>query len=122
MSSRDLGLAFLSFLSSSDTSELPRFGGVSANAGFTGLMFRGMPIISDDKCTSGSLFMLNENYLDLYELSPDAAFVSGTQQGFGWTGWKKPTNQDVIVSQLLWYGQLVGTEPRKHSRRVSITS
>ena len=96
--------------------------GVSANAGFTGLMFRGMPLVTDDKATAGSLYMLNENYLDLYELSPDAAFVSGTQQGFGWTGWKKPTNQDVIVSQLLWYGQLVGTEPRKHARRVSITS
>lgn len=97
-------------------------GGVSANAGFTGLMFRGMPIISDDKATSGNLYMLNEKYLDLYEMAPDPAFVAGTQEGFGWTGWKKPTNQDVIVSQLIWYGQLVGTEPRKHSRRVSITS
>jgi len=97
-------------------------GGVSANAGFTGLMFRGMPIISDDKCTEGTLYMLNEKYIDLYEMPADPAFVSGSQQGFSWTGWKKSTNQDVIVSQLLWYGQLVGAEPRKHSRRVSITS
>lgn len=96
--------------------------GINANAGFTGLMFRGMPIISDDKCTSGNMYMLNEKYLSLYEMTPDSAFVSGTKQGFGWTGWKKPTNQDVIVSQLLWYGQLVGTQPRKHSRRTAITS
>lgn len=96
--------------------------GVSANAGFTGLMFRGMPIISDDKCPSGELYMLNENYLDLYEMPADPNFVSGSQEGFSWTGWKKPTNQDVIVSQLLWYGQLVGTEPRKHSRRTGIAS
>jgi len=55
-------------------------------------------------------------------MPPDPAFVSGSQQGFGWTGWKKSINQDVIVSQLIWYGQLVGTQPRKNARRVSITS
>lgn len=96
--------------------------GVTANAGFTGLLFRGMPIISDDKCLSGNLFMLNENYLDLYEMEMDSSFVSGAKEGFGWTGWKKPTNQDVITGQLLWYGQLVGTQPRKHARRTGITS
>lgn len=101
---------------------MPESAGATGNAGFTGIMFRGMPIILDDKCTTGTLFMLNENYLDLYELAADPAFVTGSQEGFGWTGWKKPTNQDVIVSQLLWYGQLVGLEPRKNSRRVSITS
>lgn len=101
---------------------MPESAGALGNAGFTGLMFRGMPIISDDKCTAGSLFMLNEKYLDLYELAPDSSFVMGNREGFGWTGWKKPTNQDVIVSQLLWYGQLVGLEPRKNSRRVNITS
>jgi hypothetical protein len=96
--------------------------GVQGNVGFTGIMFRGMPIISDDKCPTGTLYFLNENYLDMYEMAPDANFVAGTQEGFGWTGWKKPTNQDVIVSQLLWYGQLIGTQPRKNSRRDSITS
>lgn len=101
---------------------MPESAGVAGNVGFTGIMFRGMPIILDDKCTSGNLYMLNENYLNIYEMAPDPAFVGGVQEGFGWTGWKKPTNQDVIVSQLLWYGQLVGSEPRKHSRRTAITS
>lgn len=96
--------------------------GIQGNEGFTGLMFRGMPIVTDDRCPSGTLYMLNERYLDLYEMPPDPAFVSGSQQGFGWTGWKKSINQDVIVSQLIWYGQLVGTQPRKNSRRVNITS
>lgn len=96
--------------------------GITGNAGFTGLMFRGMPIVSDDKCPAGNLFMLNENYLDLYEMNMDSNFVSGMQEGFGWTGWKKPTNQDVITGQLLWYGEMVGTQPRKHARRTGITS
>jgi hypothetical protein len=97
-------------------------GGITGNLGFTGIMYRGMPIIIDDKCPTGNLWMLNENYLDLYEMPADPNFVSGTQDAFSWTGWKKSPNQDVIVSQLLWYGQLVGTEPRKNARRVSITS
>lgn len=101
---------------------MPEAAGVMGNVGFTGIMFRGMPIILDDKCTSGTLLMLNENYLDLYEMTPDPNFVGGTREGFGWTGWKKPTNQDVIVGQLIWYGNLVGTQPRKHSRRTGITS
>ena len=101
---------------------MPEAAGVSGNVGFTGIMFRGMPIVLDDKCTAGNLYMLNENYLDFYEMPPDPNFVGGTRDGFGWTGWKKPTNQDVIVSQLIWYGQLVGTQPRKNSRRTGITS
>ena len=96
--------------------------GVTANVGFTGLMFRGLPIISDDKCTANNLYLLNENYLDLYEMPQHPDFVDGSVEGFGWTGWKKPTNQDVIVGQLLWYGQLYGSQPRKHSRRTTITS
>lgn len=96
--------------------------GINANAGFTGLMFRGMPIVSDDKCPTGNLFMLNEKYLDLYEMDVDSNFASASHEGFAFTGWKKPSNQDVIVGQLLNYVQLVGTQPRKHSRRTGITS
>lgn len=96
--------------------------GNTGNVGFTGLMFRGMPLISDEKATSGNLYFLNEKYLDLYEMPLHPDFVDGTVENFGWTGWKKPINQDVIVGQLLWYGQLVGTEPRKNTRRTNITS
>lgn len=97
-------------------------GGIQGNQGFTALTFRGVPVISDDKCISGNIFVLNTNYLDLYEMQPDGNFASGTKEGFAWTGWKKSINQDAIVSQLLWYGQLVGTQPRKQARRTGITS
>lgn len=96
--------------------------GVSANAGFTGLMFRGMPFVTDERCTAGNYYLLNERHLDLYELPVHPDFVDGSIENFGWTGWKKPTNQDVIVGQLLWYGQVVGTEPRKQARRYNISS
>jgi hypothetical protein len=97
-------------------------GGITGNQGFTALAFRGVPFISDDKCTAQNIFTLNENWLDLYELTPDAMFTNGRRQGFGFTGWKKSINQDAIVGQLLWYGQLVGTNPRMHARRTGVSS
>ena len=96
--------------------------GIVGNHGFTGLAWRGVPIVSDDKCTSGNIFTLNTNYLDLYEATPDSNFVRTTSQGFGMTGWKPSINQDAITAQLIWYGQLVGTQPRKHARRTGVTS
>jgi hypothetical protein len=97
-------------------------GGAVGNQGFPALAFRGVPFISDDKCTAANLYTLNENWLDLYEMAPSGEFVNGSKEGFAWTGWKKSANQDAIVSQLLWYGQLVGTNPRMHARRTGITS
>lgn len=96
--------------------------GIQGNQGFTALAFRGVPFVSDDKCTANNIFTLNENWLDLYEMQPDSKFVAGTAEGFGWTGWKKPVNQDAITGQFLWYGQLVGNNPRMHARRTGVTS
>jgi len=97
-------------------------GGAVGNQGFPALAFRGVPFVSDDKCTAQNLYTINENWLDLYELEPTTNFKKGTSQGFGWTGWKQSTNQDAITSQLIWYGQLVGTNPRMHARRTGISS
>lgn len=97
-------------------------GGAVGNQGFPALAFRGVPFISDDKCTAQNLYTLNENWLDLYEMTPDDRFIEGSRGGFAWTGWKKSINQDAMVGQLLWYGQLVGTNPRMHARRTGIAS
>lgn len=96
--------------------------GIRLNYGVNYITFRGVPIISDDNCTTGNLFFLNENHLFLYEIDHDPLFVESSKEGFGWTGWKKSTNQNAITGQLLWAGQLVGDSPRTMSRRTGITS
>jgi hypothetical protein len=96
--------------------------GVSASYGYNSIYYRGVPIIADEMCTAANLWFLNENHLFLYTIDHDPMFVDGTKEGFGWTGWKKSQNQNVIVGQLLWAGQLVGTSPRTMSRRTGITS
>lgn len=96
--------------------------GVSGSAGLNAIFYRGVPIISDEKAIAGNFYFINENHLWLYLIDHDPLFVQGTQEGFGWTGWKKSQNQNAIVSQLLWAGQLVGDSPRTMSRRTGITS
>lgn len=96
--------------------------GISANRGFNAIYYRGVPIISDEKCTSGNLFFLNENHMWMYQIDHDSMFTEGSKEGFGWTGWKKSQNQNAIIGQLLFAGQLVADSPRTMSRRTGITS
>ena len=96
--------------------------GTSMSYGYNSILYRGVPIIADEKCTSGNLYFLNENHFFLYTISLDSKFVEGAKEGFAWTGWKKSINQDAIVGQLLWAGQIVGDSPRTMSRRTGITS
>lgn len=96
--------------------------GTRLSIGVNYITYRGVPIISDDNCTAANLFFLNETHLFLYEIDHDPLFVEGSKEGFGWTGWKKSTNQNAITGQLLWAGQLVGDSPRTMSRRTGITS
>lgn len=97
--------------------------GMSVNTGVNAIYFRGVPIITDEKCNSGKLYFMNENHLWLYRLDIDPMFAKGGQKnGFGWTDWKLSQNQDAAVGQLLWYGQLFGDSPRTMSVRDTITS
>jgi len=96
--------------------------GIVVNRGFNAIYYRGVPVVSDEKCTAQNLFFINENHLFLYEMEHDPMFVVATKQGWGWTGWKKSQNQNAIVGQLLFAGQLVGDSPRTMTRRISISS
>ena len=91
----------------------------AANQGFRALTFRGIPIVADEKCTAQNLYFLNENHFDLFKGNPP---YNEVKEGFSWTGFKVPTNQDAFVGQLLWYAQLVNDSPRHSSRRTGISS
>lgn len=92
--------------------------GVGADLGFTALFFRGVPIVADEKCTSGRFYWLNMRHLGLarwpYPEFPGYV-TKPNYNGFCWTGLKLPTNQDASVGQLLFYGELVTDAVRTHS-------
>ena len=92
--------------------------GQTGELGFTSLFFRGVPVVSDEKCTSGRLYMLNEKHLGLAMWAyPDfpGYTTKSNYNGFAWTGLKIPTNQDATVGQFLFYTQLVTDAVRTHS-------
>lgn len=103
---------------------IARVGGtIAANQGFRALTFRGIPVVADEKCTSGNIYTLNENYLDFYKLPQPVGFtVEGEKEGFGWTGWLQGANQDAVTGRMQWYGQFITTSPRMHARRTGVTS
>ena len=97
-------------------------GTLAANQGFRALTFRGVPVVADEKATSGNIFTLNENHLTWWNIPQPAGFGRTENRGFGWTGWKEPVNQDAVTGQLLAYLQLTTDSPRTHARRTGVTS
>ncbi len=93
---------------------------LGGNQGFRALTFRGIPVVSDEKCPAGNMYTLNTEFLKFYKI-PNARHTT-IKNGFAWTDWKEPINQDAVVGQLLLYGQLVCTSPRRQARRTGINS
>jgi hypothetical protein len=110
--------------------------GMVGGAGYTGLFFKGFPILADRKATAQTLFFINENFLDFYALpmyGTEAIKYSNVPVegndydtplglGFSWSGWKKPINQASITGDIYLGGQLITDNPRRHGKLTGITS
>lgn len=88
--------------------------------GFNSLYFRGLPVVADEKCTTGRLYTLNEKHI-FFTTFRKHPVHSAEKHGFFWTGLKEPVNQDGSVGQFLWYGNLASDGPRFSAVRVAIT-
>ena len=75
----------------------------TANAGFINIMFEGKPVVVDNKCDSGYLFALNEDYIHLFVHK---------DENFRFEPFIKPTNQNVSSAKVYWAGALVIDNPR----------
>jgi hypothetical protein len=87
-------------------------GDLSANAGFTNLTFKGKPVIYGNYIDTGVLYGLNMNYI---YLAVDSATDMVT------TPFITPTNQTVKVAYILWRGNLLTNNRRRHFKLSSIT-
>lgn len=85
----------------------------TADAGFTNLMFNGTPVVVDNDCPSSHMFFLNEKYM---------SFKVMGDKNFKFTGFIRPTNQDVAVAHILWMGALCGNNCRMHGKLGAIAS
>lgn len=106
--------------------------------GMSGLAFNGVGVIGDEKCTSGVLFYLNENFLDFFALPYNLggktakpvqykSQIKGNDYnapiglGFSWSDWIIPTNQGVVVGHIYFGGQFITTNPKRHGKLTGIT-
>ncbi len=115
----------------------PNFKGYT---GFDALMFAGLPIMADRKCTTGYMFFLNTDFIDFYGLKTLVAegmagkpikvggklfkgnqYDSSENLGFFWTGWIKATSQLAYNSFVVVGGNLVTDNPRRHGKLTGIT-
>ena len=119
----------------------PNFKGYT---GYRALMFAGLPIVPDRKCTAGSLFFLNMDFLNFFTLdmlgglekggySGEKARVgnklfTGSQYsadenfGFFWTGFIHATNALAWNSFIVVAGNLVSANPRRQGVLTGITT
>src|SRR3990167_4103553 len=107
--------------------------GFIGGTGFTGLFFKGFPILADEKASSYSgsstpLLFLNEDFIDwfalpFFETEPikyKNADVKGNDYsevmglGFSWSGWIKPANQAALIGHVYLGGNLITDNPKRH--------
>lgn len=108
--------------------------GLSGGTGFTALVYNGKPILMDEKCTSGTFQMVNEDYVDFYalpyKLAKAVAYKSQIEGndyeapiglGFSWSDWIIPANSASVVGHIYFGGQFITTNPKRHGKLTAIT-
>ena len=110
-------------------------GGMTGGTGYTSLFYKNFPILADEKCTSGVMYFVNEDFLNWYALpmamTEAAKFRSQdiegndysevTGLGFSWSGWIKPTNSAAVVGHVYLGGELISENPKRHAKLTGIT-
>jgi hypothetical protein len=84
-----------------------------ADAGWANLTFRSVPVVVDNRCPTGYMFMLNEDYLKLFTHS---------KRDFKFEPFIKPVNQDIATSKIYWAGIMGCDNPRLQGVMTAITA
>jgi len=105
-------------------------------AGYTAFYYRGVPIVKDEKCTSGDIYYLNRKKLYWAGLphfkhgmvNLGGSIIEGVENevprnhGIAWTGMKEPINQDGETGQFILYGQMISESPRHLAKDEACTA
>lgn len=108
----------------------------NGGAGYQTCDFRGVPIVADEKCTSGNFIYINEDVINWYALTmPMAKSISAkgaeiegndynnvSDMGFSWSEFIKPTNAAALVSQIYIAGQFIAENPKRCAKLTGATT
>jgi len=81
-----------------------------AKAGFENFMFRNAAWVQDEKAPRGTTSARIESVFGLYE--PSCKFYVDSRADFAYEPFRKPHNQMVRTSYILWRGEWIISEPR----------
>ncbi len=108
--------------------------GLVGQHGFVALSYKGIPWVRDEKATSQSIFMLNENFLDWYgwrgsvlgyePVNFNHSQTESTYQeapmsqfsGFLWSSYKTAQNQFAGIADVLMVGNMGSWQPRRQGK------
>lgn len=112
--------------------------GLIGESGYRALVWDGIPIIRDRKCTSGNLFFLNTNYLKFYSqkwyrgtrASLKSKYIKaniyeeGKDAGnaFTWTDWIQAINMGAVNGFIIMGGEFLTNDPRRQGLLYGITT
>lgn len=82
------------------------------NAGFEGITFNGAAIVVDDHLPTGTVYILNTDYIKL---------IVNKDRNFYFSDWQRPVNSDARIAQILTIGNLVVTAPRFQAKLTNLT-
>lgn len=88
-------------------------GKMFANFGFPYINFMGIPIVYDEYCPTDELYMLNSETIQLWN-KPGMNFKP--------TEMVKIPNMDAHAGQILFFGEIICTEPRANGHADGITA
>lgn len=83
------------------------------DGGFQNLKFKGMTLMWDTNAPSGVMFMLNSEFVKL-AVHPDGDLKT--------TEFVKPANQDAKVANVLFMGNVILLQSRRHGKLTGITA
>lgn len=104
--------------------------------GFSAIYYNGVPVVADENCNSGYLYMLNTRSLAFYGLPsthPDYKPVKFTDSsiegvynvpattGFSFSGFNTPIDQYGRVGHIILMGDLICNNPRNNGVMITIT-
>jgi hypothetical protein len=108
---------------------------LSGAGGFISLSWRGRPMVADDKATTGTLFWVNEKYLDFAtQKSPELREIGSTVEAmegfyedvpfpsaFQFRDLMSSVNQLGQVGVVILLGNLIERQPRRNGKLIGIT-
>lgn len=115
------------------TGQMPSRKALGGELGFDSVYYRGTPIVEDEKCPSGEMKVLNEDYFHFYgidiakyEKINIKGKIDGPQdapvpRGFNWSGLMRSATQPAEVGHIYVIGNWISEDPRRLGSMEGIT-